>query len=429
MGGARRQRARGLLVAGQIAFATMLLIGAGLLLSSLLHVMRTDLGAQPDGLVTFAFHLPQRDTVIPLPAQHRGMGLVRINDRPALTVERVLERIQSMPAVSGVAAASNPPLGGFGLPLSFAIEGVDLPPTNNNVLPGQTGPLATYTAVAGDYFGVMRIALKEGRLFDDRDTADRPPVAIINQTLARQFFDGASPLGRRLTMTFVPDDVPREIVGVVGDTAMGPLERERSPAIYLPHLQQSTRWAGPAWGARSGMYFVVRTNEGLQTFAPALARGVAEVDSSTPVADIKTLAQVLRSQLQDLQLTVLLVGIFSVVAVVLAAVGIYGVIALTVADRTKEIALRMVVGAGTSRIVRMVLTDVAWFVGAGLAAGLLASLAASRLLSGVLYGVAPMDPLTYGVVDRLSVAIAIEACLVPARRAVAIDAMTAPRAE
>jgi putative ABC transport system permease protein len=275
----------------------------------------------------------------------------------------------------------------------------------------------------------MKIALKEGRFFDDRDSADRAPVAIINETLARQFFNGTSPLGRHLTVTFVPDDVPREIVGVVGDTAIGPLERERSPAIYLPHVQQSALWAGPAWGARAGMYFVVRTHEGLQTFTPALARAVAEVDSSTPVADVQPVAQAVRNQLQDLQLTVLLVGVFSVVAVVLAGIGIYGVIALAIADRTREIALRRVVGARSPQIVKMVLTDVAWFVGAGLAAGLLLSLAASRLLGGALYGVTPMDPMTYVAVSLLFIAIAVGACLVPARRAVAIDAMTALRAD
>jgi predicted permease len=429
IGGARRQRGRGLLVGSQVAFATVLLIGAGLLLSSLVHVVRAELGAQPDGLITFDFRLAQRETVMPLPSQYRGMGLVRINTRPALTVERVLERVQSMPTVTGVAAASNPPLGGFGLPLPFLIEGVEQPATDNDVPGMQTGPLATYTAVAGDYFAVMKIALKEGRFFDDRDSADRAPVVIINEALARRFFNGTSPLGRRLTVTFVPDDVPREIVGVVGDTAIGPLERERAPAIYLPHVQQSALWAGPAWGARAGMYFVVRTHEGLQTFTPALARAVAEVDSSTPVADVQPVAQAVRNQLQDLQLTVLLVGVFSVVAVVLTAIGIYGVIALAIADRTREIALRRAVGARSPQIVKMVLTDVAWFVGTGLAAGLLLSLAVSRLLGGALYGVTPMDPMTYVAVSVLFIAIAIGACLVPARRAVAIDAMTALRAD
>jgi ABC-type antimicrobial peptide transport system permease subunit len=177
------------------------------------------------------------------------------------------------------------------------------------------------------------------------------------------------------------------------------------------------------------MYFVVRTHEGLQTFTPALARAVAEVDSSTPVADVQPVAQAVRNQLQDLQLTVLLVGVFSVVAVVLAGIGIYGVIALAIADRTREIALRRVVGARSPQIVKMVLTDVAWFVGAGLAAGLLLSLAASRLLGGALYGVTPMDPMTYVAVSLLFIAIAVGACLAPARRAVAIDAMTALRAD
>jgi putative ABC transport system permease protein len=400
-------------------------------LKSLLYVVRADLGADTAGVVTFDFHLSMRDTVIPLPgtAPYRGMTLIEINEKPALTVERLLDRIQEMPGVTGVAAASNPPLGGFVVPIPFLIEGAQPPSPSPSQEPAVGAPTATYAAVAGDYFDVMRIPLREGRVFEENDTVDRAPVVIINESLARRYFQNESPLGRRIRFDVVPNEVYREVVGVVADTAIGPLERDRTPAIYLPHLQQSKVWLVPRRGPRSGMYFAVRTTEGFGTFAPALTAAVAEVDANTPVAELRPLRDTLSGQMQDLRLVVLLVGAFAIVAAVLAATGVYGAISLAVADRTREIAIRMVVGARALQIAKMVLRNVLWFVSLGLAVGLVLAIGLSRALAWALFGIGPTDPSTYALVTLAFVVIAVVACLLPALRAVNVNPTVALKAE
>lgn len=426
-----RQQARGLLVAGQIALAVVLLIGAGLLLKSLLHVVRADLGADPAGVVTFDFHLSMRDTVVALPgsAPYRGMTLIEINEKPALTVERAIDRIREMPGVTGVAAASNPPLGGIVVPMPFEVEGTQVLAPSPSAAPDVGAPTAAYTAVAGDYFDVMRIPLRAGRIFDEGDTAGRSPVVIVNDSFARRYFANESPLGKRVKFDLVPNEVYREIVGVVADTATGPLERDRTPGIYVPHEQQSKVWLMPRRGPRSGMYFAVRTTEAFGSFAPALTAAVAEVDANTPAAELKPLRDTLSNQMQDLRLAVLLVGSFAIVAAVLAATGVYGAISLAVVARTREIAVRMVVGAVALQIAKMVLRNVLWFVGIGLAVGLLLAIGLSRALEWALFGITPTDPLTYAFVALVFVVIAMVACLLPALRAARVSPTDALRAE
>jgi putative ABC transport system permease protein len=430
IGGARRQRARSLLVAGQITFAVVLLIGAGLLLKSLLHVVRADLGADAAGLVTFDFHLPDSDTATPLGIEpYRGFPLIEINAKPAVTVERVLERVARIPGVTAAAAASNPPLGGFAALLPFVVEGAELAaPANDDGL-GSSAPSAAYTAVAGDYFGVMKIGLREGRVLDAGDTEGRAPVVVVNESLARRFFPNGSALGKGIRFAFLPNDVYREIVGVVADTAIGPLERDRTPAIYVPHRQQSSVWIGPARGLRSGMYFAVRTTEAIETFSRTLTSAVAEVEANTPVAELRPLDETLAEQMQDLKLAALIVGSFAVLAAVLAATGVYSAISLAVADRAREIAVRMVAGAAAKQIAGMVLRDMLWVVGIGLALGLAAAAALSRALEWALFGIASTDPATYALVALLFVVIAVVSCVVPTLKATRVDPTIALKAD
>ena len=430
-GGAKRQRLRRALVAAQIALAVVLLVGAGLLLKSLLHVVTADLGADRAGLVTFDFHLASRDTFRSVPPSEalRGLALIEMTDKPTIVVERVLERIAQMPGVTAVAGATNPPLGGFAIPLGFAVEGSDASPLANSPGAGGGAPTATYIATAGDYFGTMNIPLRAGRLFDASDTEDRPPVVVVNETLARRFFADESPLGKRIKFTYIPNDVSREIVGVVADTAIGPLERDRAPAIYLSHRQQPKLWPAPGRGARSGMYFAVRTTEAFGTFGPALTAAVAEIDASTPVAELRPLSRTLSEQLQELRLAALIVGAFAFVAALLAATGVYGVISLAIADRAREIALRIVVGAEARQIATMVLRSMLRLVAIGLVLGLVVAALSSRLLGWALYGTAPTDPSTYVIVAVLFVVVAVVSCLLPTLKAARVDPTVALKAD
>jgi putative ABC transport system permease protein len=269
----------------------------------------------------------------------------------------------------------------------------------------------------------------QGRDFNDGDTAAGTRVVMINKAMAKRFWPNENPVGQSIVLDFVPNEVPRQIVGVVGDVRLSQAQKEVVPIIYIPHLQQSVQWQGPAWGYRSGMSFILRTSGNPLQLTTAVQRAVADVDSSKVASGIQSVNQMLRDQGGDRRIYMLLLTVFGAIAGVLAAVGIYGVMAYAVAQRTREIGIRMALGASSTKVMRLVVRQTLLVVGIGLAAGLAGSLALTRFIAEELYGVTPTDPRTFVTVSAGLVAVAVIASLVPTLRAVRVDPTIALRYE
>ena len=424
-GGASRQRTWLVLVTGQIALALVLLTGAGLMINSFARVIERDLGADPTNLLTFDFRWPWpvNDGVKALAERYNGQSLWAVSAAPAMAFDRVHERLQTLPGVVSVAATSISPFESQTLTMPFFIEGRPL--TNSPGVRGEgrvvSQQTAAYSAVTPGFFATMRIPLPAGRDFDGHDTADQPFVAIINQTMARRYFPTEDPIGKRIRLDWVPEDPFREIVAVVGDVSSGPLQAQHEPAIYVPHAQQTARFAGPMVYMRIGMYFVLRTRGDPMRLIPSVKGAVAEVDHNIPVANARTIEQTLDSQIRHLRLYTLLLGIFGVTATVLAATGIYGVMAHSVAERTREIGIRMALGGRAADILKMLLGQATRIIAIGLLLGLAGALAMTRAIQSVLFEVSATDPATFATVSLLLLCIATLACLVPTRRATSVN--------
>jgi predicted permease len=425
-GGLFRRRMRHILVVGQIALALLLLVGAGLLLNSFARVIGNDLGADPSNLLTFDFRLPARESYKQI-GMYRGSGLFEVSAVPADTVERVLDRLQSVPGVRSVAAINTPPLGGAWAEVAFRIEGRSDPPSAISVAGTPALPTVEHLAVTRGFFETMKIPLRGGRDFDGRDTASAPFVVVINETMALQHFSGEDPIGKYIRFDFIPDEQPRQIVGIVGDTLDGPFSTRHAPTVYVPHLQQTSRSSGPTVYARIGMYFVVKTLGEPMALLPQIKRAVADVDRRTPIANATSVEQTLDAQVRNLRLYMLLLGLFGLVAAVLAAVGIYGVIAHSVVERTREFGVRIAFGARAWDVLMMVVVGAARLIAIGLVLGLASAIAFSRVLKANLFQVTSTDPLTYAAVCVVLLIVAAVACVVPAGRAAILNPIAALR--
>jgi putative ABC transport system permease protein len=423
---AEHQRMRSVLVSGQVAIALLLLVGAGLMIHSFVRVLENELGADPKNLLTFDFRLPSRESFKGL-GMYRGSGLFEVSPIPAQTIERVFERLQTLPGVLSVAAVSSPPFVGQGFAMPFLVEGRPLPPSATAGARPSDQQTTEYLAVTSGYFKVMSIPLKRGRDFDSRDRADAPLVAIISETMSRQFFPNEDAVGKYIRFDFVPNERPRHIVGIVGDTLNGPFETIARPAAYVPHVQQGSTFVGPFVYLRTGMTFVLRTAGPPLAMVSEVKHAVAEVDPATPVAAVRTVEQTLEGHLQQLQLAMWLLGMFGAVAALLAGTGIYGVIAYSVAQRTQEFGLRVALGASAASVLAMVLRYATRIVASGLGLGLVAAFLLSGVLQASLFQVTRTDPATYVSVAVLLMLIAALACLVPVRRATAVNPIVALR--
>ena len=425
-GSRERRRMRSVLVCCQVALAVVLLVGAGLLMHSFVRVLENELGADPTNLLTFDFRLPPRE-VFKGAGIYRGSGLFDVNPAAAETFERVRERLRSVAGVQAVAAASVGPFAtGLWLQVPFTIEGRPLASDVSGARP-EDQQTAGYLAVTPDYFKVLRVPVRRGRDFAAQDRADSPLVVIVSDAMARRFFPNEDPIGQYLRLDFVPDERPRQIVGVVGDTLTGPMQTSSTATVYVPHVQQGPTFVGPYVYMRAGMAFVVRTAGNPLALVPDVKRAVAEVDPATPVAAATTVEQTLDDSVRHLRFYMLLLVAFGAVATLLAATGIYGVMAYTVAERTREFGLRMALGARATDVRLMVLRHAGVIVGAGVTLGLTAAISFGRVLEASLFEVTSTDPATYTAVALVLAGIAVAASLIPARRATAVNPIVALR--
>jgi putative ABC transport system permease protein len=401
VGGA--SRARGVLVASEVALSVVLLAGAGLLIASLLRMGRVELGFNPENVMAVSF--PRT------PEGYETPEAVWNFDR------QLLERIGAMPGVSAVASASNLPLErGWNFPMS--VQG----------RPDAGMGDAEWRAISPEYFRTLGIPTVRGRAFLPSDDASAPAVILVNQAMARRFWPEGDPVGSRIVVgtaggQTVPgfEDPVREVVGVVADIREMGLDRSPKPTIYVPQAQAPTMLlALPD--------LLVRTS-GAAALGQAVRQASRELDPRIPEPEIRSMREQVAASVAPQRFNAVLMGAFAALALALTAVGIYGVIAYSVRHRTREIGVRMALGARPVEVLALVLRQGMVLVLAGAGIGLLAAFALTRFLASMLYGVGATDPLTFLAVTLLLVGVALLACYLPARRATRVDPMIALRAE
>jgi putative ABC transport system permease protein len=394
-GGARRRASRALVIA-EVALTAVALVGAGLLLRSFRRLTQVDPGFRADHLLSAQLTLPS--------AKYQNYEQVKSFH------QRLLPRIAALPGVDGVATINNFPLAASNDKTRFAIEGAPLP------APGQF-LVAQERAVSSDYFRVMGIALKSGRAFTEDDLTNNRNVLIINETLARRYFPGEDPVGKQLLMgVMFPNPVAVPIIGVVADVKDLGLAAPVEPTIYSS-------------GFRNRPLLMIRTTGEPVGLAAALRKAVSATDSEQPVHRIRTMEEALSVSGAQRRLSALLTGSFAALALLLTAVGIYGVLAWTVSERTREIGVRLALGARTGDVLKLVIGQGLKLTLLGLAIGLTASLPAARAMKSLLYGVGAGDPTTFAVIALLVLFTALLACYLPARKATKVDPTDALRRE
>jgi putative ABC transport system permease protein len=389
----RRLRAfRNFLTAGQVAFSLVLLIGAGLLLKSFVHLQSEDIGFQTTGLLTMNLSLAS-DRYKEAPARASAYG-------------RLLEEAGGVPGVKSAALVGRLPLeAGTAALNSFEIEG--RPAASSQ----QEMPAAFERPASPGYFQTMGIPLVRGRLFTERDNADAPLVTVVDESAVRRYWPGEDPVGRHIYYQRRGKRLAVEIVGVVGPVKQNRLDTGMGPTVYLP-LEQSP------W---SNMSLVVRTSVSPRSVAGAVAEKVRHVDPDLPVSGVRTMEEVAAEAAWRLRFAMLLLSAFAVIAMGLAALGIYGVLSYNVTQRMRELAIRMALGATPPRVFRLIIGKSLLLVLLGLSAGAVIALMLSRVLSGLLYGVTTLDVAIYLIVAAVLTAVGLLAAFVPARRAMKID--------
>ncbi|MFL6257643.1 MAG: ABC transporter permease [Pyrinomonadaceae bacterium] len=393
------RRLRDLLVVAEVALALMLLVGAGLLMKSLVLMLKVDPGFDTRGLLTMRVALP--------PARYGE------DAKAARFYEEMLRRIASVQGVRGAALTSNLPLANEG--------GTGTPQIVGRQTPASELTEAHLRNVSANYFEVLGVPVVAGRPFAERDDATAPPVILVNKTYAERVFPNEDPLGRRATFKFT-GETQFEIVGVVGDEKVTSLDARTTPVVYF-HVRQ---------GPDSSAALVVRTDAADPlALAPAVRAEVRALDPEVPAFAVQTLEQMVAGSRAAFmrRYPAYLTGVFACVALLLALVGIYGVVSYAVTQRTHEIAIRVALGAQSRDVLRLVLGHGLLLALGGIAAGAVGALALTRLISGLLFGVSAADPAVYGLVALLLTAVALLACLIPARRATKVDPIGALRYE
>ena len=422
--GSRRQgRMRRLLVIAEVALALVLLVASGLMVRSFIKLRQVDVGFTEHNVITLRVPLPEAKYPTPKTADDP------LDPAGLVFYEQLLQRVRTLPGVKSATAATVLPLGagqGWGKFLSVEGQAAD---SIDKV------PLVRFALVSSDYFRTFGIALRQGRPFATEDQSNSQPVAIINETLTRRFFPNKNPIGKTLWMgppenllppealTLVNRFPRRLIVGVVSDVKGGSLNQPTPSLVYAPLTQHRRE------GWSNNLMLAVQTSTRPDTLASAIREQVGALDPDQPVASIRTMDELLERALSGAKFALLLFTLFAALALVLAAIGIYGVMATAVTQRTHEIGLRMALGAQRRDVLRLVIGEGMIQVFIGIAAGLASAMALTRLMSSLLFGVSATDPVTLALITLLLASVALLACYLPARRATKVDPLVALRYE
>jgi putative ABC transport system permease protein len=394
--GSHGRRLRGALVVAEIALAMVLLVGAGLLINSFARMSRAELGLDPRNLFSMSV---QTRTKFPIEGG---------DERRARFVKQVFDQVSQTPGVESAVVTS-----GWifpGLQFGFNIEGHPL----------AADASALYETISPNYFRALRARMAAGREFDERDDVRSPAVAIVNETLARRYFAGEAPLGKRLLVAIGSQRAALEIVGVAADMKQGALGAPVIPQIYTPYLQRP--WFSSAIVVRAA-------HNDLSAVMNDAQRAIWTVDRDQAATKIQTAEEALNNSLAEPRLYTVLLGVFAALALSLASVGIYGVMSYTVTERTREIGVRMALGAQAGNVLKLVIGQGMVLALIGVAIGSAGAVALTRLMSGLLFGVSATDPMTFVVIALLLSVVAFLACYIPARRAAKVDPMVALRGE
>ena len=406
--GLQRNRLRSVLVGSEFALAVVLLAGAGLMVRTFLALRHVDPGFDPHNLLSMVVGVAGTEEEA---AGHTGNFY-----------QQVLQRVTAVPGVQFASAINHLPLAGDDWGWPFHIEGRPLVP------PGE-GPVATYRVVFPGYFRAMHIPILRGRDLAEGDGLQAPGVVVINDYLARRYWPGEAPIGKRITF----DDPAKNpswltVVGVVKNTVRSNWVSPAEEEVFLPWLQNRGYLETPA-SPFAYLTLVVRTSRDPATLAPSIRRAIHSLDSDVPISEVQTMDQVVAAATGQSRFYLILLGAFATLALVLAGVGIYGVMSYSVSRRTHEIGIRITLGAQGQDVLKLVVFDGMVLALAGVVAGVTGALVLTRLMAGLLYGTEPTDPATFIAVVLVLIGVAVAASYLPARRAIKVDPMTAMRYE
>jgi putative ABC transport system permease protein len=396
VGSRHRHRMRGALVVTELALAVVLSVGAGLLLRSFTTVMALDPGFRPENLLTLQMSLPHRLTT---PAARRAY------------YAEWFERLESIPGVTAVGGTTRIPLGSTSVTTSVQVQGQDLPLS--------ALPEVEFRRAMHDYFDAMGIPIRKGRGFTAEDGPASPPTVIVNEAMARRVFGQADPIGQRIRTGPDPSGPWSTVVGVIGDIRHAGLEAPPAAEMYVNYLQNPP--VAP--------FIVLRTQGDPGAVAERVRAEATAFDATLAIYDIRTMQQIRTASVAERRFLLLLIGAFGVLALALAAVGVYGVMALVVSERTQEMGVRLALGAPPSTVLALIVGHAVTLAAVGVTVGVAAATALTPLLASQLFGVQPLDPLTFASVAALLLAIATMAALVPARRAMRVDPLHALRCD
>ncbi|MGB7133949.1 MAG: FtsX-like permease family protein, partial [Acidobacteriaceae bacterium] len=395
----RRKGLAGKAIVGfQIALSTLLVVAAGVFLRTLVNLDRVNPGFDPSNLILFEISPPQ--------ARYSG-------EKQILLFHQIIERLRQVPGVESVSPTSVPPL-------AHSYDNDDFVPIGAK---HDSAKDVSDDAVVGDqYFSTFRIPIVAGRAFAPSDTETSPKVAVVNQALARQFFPNQNPIGKSFQTSDLKDNkITYQIVGLSADTHYGTLREVPPPVFYLDYRQApEIDW---------GMTFAVRTRTARAALTPSLRQAIRSIDPNLPLTDIRTQQEQIDELLMTERIFADLTAGFGLIALALACIGIYGIMAYSVSQRINEIGIRMALGAQPARVLRMVLGEASWIAALGIVAGMGGALALGRLIASMLYGLKPSDPATLTASALLLVLVALAASWIPARRAAGVDPMRALRHE